>query len=220
MNLQATYAGILKSLSSAGRPMTLIAVSKGQPIEKILALYEMGHRDFGENYVQELLQKESSLRPKCPELRWHFLGHLQSNKVKSVVPYLSCLHSLESLKQIEAIEKAWSALPACGKLSVFVAVKLSDEASKHGVLPEDLEPLLKRIAESDHLQAEGLMVIPKVGESEKAFERLSKLSEQHCKYLSGQLSMGMSDDYLLALPYGATHVRIGTALFGAREAKP
>lgn len=216
VNLEATYASLKATLQKAQRQVTLIAVSKGQPIEKILALYRLGHRDFGENYVQELLEKEKSLRATCPELRWHFLGHLQTNKIKSVIPYVSCIHSIESIKQVDAVEKAWAALPACGELSVFVAVKLSDEDSKHGVAPEVLEELLQRIERSSSVVVEGLMVIPKMGESEVAFRELVRLADVHRRYLRGQLSMGMSDDFELALQMGSTHIRVGTALFGPR----
>ena len=218
--LETVYTNLKSDLSKVGRTMVLVAVSKGQSLDKIRLLYDLGHRDFGENYVQELLEKHKALAVGCPEIRWHFLGHLQTNKIKQLLPYVACIHAVESEKQIAEIEKQWVAIPACGKISVFVSVRLSDESTKFGALPHEVGPLVARIAKSDAMECLGLMCIPKQGESASSYQALQAMELGLRLHTQGMLSMGMSDDYPIALKYGATHIRVGTALFGARQMRP
>jgi pyridoxal phosphate enzyme (YggS family) len=232
----ATYQQITRKVTSLhaklgtvrdgriGHEITLVAVSKGQPVESIEALYSLGHRDFGENYVQELVEKAERLRAAgCDEIRWHFIGHLQTNKVKTLVPWVHAVHAVDSDKLAAELAKRWReehgekalALP------IFIEVNLDGEPSKSGVTPEEAPVLAAKLAGNSALALQGLMAIPAATstpeQSSAAFARLREL-EQKCRpHTRGQLSMGMSADYELAIPQGATHVRIGTALFGKRE---
>jgi pyridoxal phosphate enzyme (YggS family) len=205
--------------SASGRSFTLIAVSKTQPTEKIRALYELGHRDFGENYVQELIEKAEELKTSSPELRWHFIGHLQSNKVKSLLPWVASVHSVHSLSLAEELSKRWIQLKdQQGKLPVFLEVNIDNEPSKSGLSPAETSKVAVQVARLPGLELRGLMSIPspegtRSGSSFRALHELSKSCED---VTEGELSMGMSSDFELALREGATHIRVGTLLFGAR----
>jgi hypothetical protein len=199
----------------------LIAVSKKQPDEKIEELYRLGHRDFGENYVQELVAKAVELeRRGCTDIRWHFIGHLQTNKAKLLIPHVASVHSVDSEKIAHALAKAWGATGRVESLPVFIEVNISREVSKTGAAPEEVESLGRSVSRISQLELQGLMCVPAASEGEsqlrQRFTELKDLEASLRNVSRRQLSMGMSGDFELAIAQGATHVRVGTALFGAR----
>jgi pyridoxal phosphate enzyme (YggS family) len=198
----------------------LIAVSKTQPIEKIEALYRLGHLDFGENYVQEMVNKAEILEAMgCTGIRWHFLGHLQRNKVKSLVRFVHAVHSVDSEALGRELAKRWGEAGRPGRLKVFIQVNIDLEETKSGVVPEDAPALAEALARFPELELAGLMCIPNpdMNPSGQAFEELRELEEQCRPHTHGELSMGMSQDFEAAIREGATHIRVGTALFGVRQ---
>lgn len=208
------------ALKAAGnRPFTLIAVSKTQPIEAIEALYHQGQRDFGENYVQQLTVKAQQLSAKgLHDIRWHMIGHLQSNKVKALLPFVHSVHAVSSEKLATELGKRWNELGRTEKLPIFIELNIDNEATKSGVTQDQLPSLLAAIRANPlcaHLSIQGLMAIPNpnVANLQDPFTRLLKLAVAEglpC------LSMGMSDDFETALRCGSTHIRVGTAIFGER----
>jgi pyridoxal phosphate enzyme (YggS family) len=228
-DLAERYRQVSKRIADAAqaagrdpRAITLIAVSKTQPVEAIAALYALGHRDFGENYAQELAEKAERLKEACPGIRWHFIGHLQTNKVKAVLPHAHSIHSVDSERLAAEIDKRWQQLHGTGAppLPCFVEINVDGEDSKAGAAPDQAQALTARIASSFAcIRLEGLMAIPATERTEdvaRSFARLRELEARCRPATSGLLSMGMSGDYELAIREGATHVRVGTALFGAR----
>jgi pyridoxal phosphate enzyme (YggS family) len=205
--------------ASAGREdlPCLIAVSKFQTVERMLGLYEQGQRDFGENYVQELLAKHEDLtRRGVKDVRFHFIGKLQSNKVKQLLPVVEAIHSVDSLKLLREIDKCGRAIDK--RISVFFQVNIDQEPTKGGFLPDELGPLLREVGAFTAVVPSGLMAIPDPArDPEDAFRRMAQLSRCHAPVLGAGLSMGMSADFEKAIQQGATHVRIGTALFGERR---
>jgi len=204
----------------AGTGARLIAVSKGQPLEKIEALYRLGQRDFGENYVQELLAKSPELAARGLEgIRWHFIGHLQTNKVRALVPIVQEIHAVDSLRLAEEISRRSQG--AGKRLPVLIEVNLEAEPSKSGITPEALGGLAEALSRLPGVELRGLMCIPsrEGGLSGEAFRRLRALRDAHSGLLGpGELSMGMSEDFEVAAREGSTWVRVGTALFGPRKA--
>jgi pyridoxal phosphate enzyme (YggS family) len=205
-------ARIGKAAAHAGRApedVTLIAVSKTQPAEAIEALIAEGQRDFGENRVQEAQGKWPALLERHPDLKLHLIGRLQSNKAEEAVALFDAIHSVDRLSLVAALGKAMVKTgrnPAC-----FVQVNLGDEPQKGGCPVAELPLLLDR---ARGLPLAGLMCIPPHGvEAAPYFALLAKLARRHG--VAG-LSMGMSADYESAVMTGATHVRVGTALFGPR----
>lgn len=192
------------------RDVILIAVSKTQPPEAIEALIDAGQRDFGENRVQEAQGKWPELRALYPDLRLHLIGRLQSNKAEDAVALFDALHSVDRLSLVTALARAMAKSgrrPDC-----FVQVNIGDEPQKGGCPVADLPDLLARAAEAG-LPVVGLMAIPPEGvEAAPYFALLAKLGRRHG--VAG-LSMGMSADFEAAVMIGATHLRVGTALFGA-----
>ena len=191
---------------------TLIAVSKTQPAAAIMPLIKAGQRDFGENRVQEAMTKWPELRAGVPELRLHLIGQLQSNKAKEAVALFDAIHSVDRPSLVTALGAAMAESgrrPAC-----FIQVDLAAEAQKGGCAPTDLAALLA-LARAAGLPLAGLMTLPPAQvEPTPYFALLAKLARDHG--LIG-LSMGMSGDYSTAVTLGATHVRVGTALFGPRD---
>ena len=192
--------------------VTLIVVTKGRDIGRIRELYDQGVRDFGENRAQELLSKVGEL----PEdIRWHFVGPLQTNKVNKVRSAVQLLHSLDRPK----LAKAW-ANNAVGKVPALAQVNIGGESRKHGVAPEQVEKLVET-AREEGVELRGLMAMaPRVENPEEArpyFCELRELSERLESRFPGmgQLSMGMTEDYEIAVEEGATMVRVGRAIFGA-----
>ena len=210
---------------AAGRDLgsvKLIAVSKLQPAAAVREAYAEGQRDFGENYVQELVQKAEQLRD-LPELRWHLIGHLQRNKARLVVPLVSMVHTVDTAELALELSKRFANV-AQGRLAVLVEVSIAGEEQKHGVAPEDLAELLTRIEALPALALAGLMCVPPFTEDPAAarpfFDELARLRELHggARRLP-ELSMGMTHDLEQAVRAGATCVRVGTAIFGARAPK-
>jgi hypothetical protein len=202
------------SAALAGRA-TLVAVSKTRPVTEILELYEAGHRDFGENYVQELLEKQ----PVLPaDIRWHFIGHLQSNKVKSIAPFIHLIHSVDSLSLLREIDKQSN---RCARqLRCLLQVHIAEEDTKYGFSEEEVLSL-----ELPHPGASlvcGLMGMATFtgdeGKIRAEFKKLNRLFRQLSATFAEPpvLSTGMSGDYQIALEEGSNMVRIGSLLFGER----
>ena len=208
----------------AGRPPPrLLAVSKTQPAAAVAALAGLGQRAFGENYVQEAAAKQAELGGAAG-LEWHLIGHLQSNKAREAASLFDWVQTVDRPKLVAALARHRD--PARGPLNVLVQVNIDDEASKHGCQPDEVEALAMAIANEPALRLRGLMVIPTPHDDPElgrpAFRRsralFDALREHHPEV--DTLSMGMSGDAAIAIAEGATMVRIGTALFGAREASP
>ncbi|MBA1273681.1 YggS family pyridoxal phosphate-dependent enzyme [Stutzerimonas azotifigens] len=194
----------------------LLAVSKTQPAEAIREAFDAGLRDFGENYLQEALEKQADLADL--PLRWHFIGPIQSNKTKAIAEHFDWVHSVDRLKIAQRLSEQRP--DALGPLNICIQVNVSGEASKSGCSPEAVAALAETIATLPRLRLRGLMTIPAPTENpveqRQAFARLRRLKETLGADLD-TLSMGMSQDLEAAIAEGATWVRIGTALFGARE---
>ena len=203
------------------REVTLIAVSKTKPQEMIREIYDLGHRDFGENKVQELTAKYEVL----PEdIRWHLIGHLQTNKVKYIVDKVCLIHSVDSLKLAQTISR--EAVKHGCTVPVLIEVNVAGEESKFGVAPGETEMLIRQIAELPAVSVRGLMTIaPNVSDAEEnrpVFRKLKELSvDIGAKNINNVtmsvLSMGMTGDYEVAVEEGATMVRVGTGIFGQRS---
>ncbi len=199
----------------------LIAVSKTKPSEAISKLYEIGVRDFGENKVQELCSKYEEL-PK--DIRWHLIGHLQRNKVKYIVDKVFMIHSVDSVRLAEEIQK--EAAKKNLIVNILIQVNVACEESKFGLDTEDTEKIIKNIAVMPNIKIKGLMTIaPFVSngeENREIFQKLKQLSVDIAKknidnVCMNVLSMGMSGDYTVAIEEGATMVRVGTSIFGERN---
>jgi pyridoxal phosphate enzyme (YggS family) len=208
----------LAAQSRRSLPITLIAVSKKQPIDAIEELYRLGHRDFGENYVQELVTKAGELdRRGCHGIRWHFIGHLQTNKVKSLIPWVSFVHTVDSGRIAQELAKRWEMVGREEKLPVFIEVNSDREETKSGVSPDEAKVLSEKISQYPALELLGLMCIPPAASDPTVrFRDLAALERRLRPYSQGMLSMGMSDDYATAIVEGATHIRVGRVLFGPR----
>ena len=223
-NLEAVKKNIEMNCKIAGRDfkdVTLIAVSKTKPIEMLREAYKAGARDFGENKVQELMDKI----PEMPEdIRWHMIGHLQRNKVKYIVGKVYMIHSVDSLKLAEEISK--EAVKKQVMVKILIEVNVAEEESKFGVKVSDTAVLAEEIAKLPGISVEGLMTIaPFVDNPEKNrlyFQKLKQLSvdikEKNIDNVNmNVLSMGMTGDYSVAVQEGATCVRVGTGIFGERD---
>jgi pyridoxal phosphate enzyme (YggS family) len=201
------------------RDVQLLAVSKKQPLQKILAARDAGQRDFGENFVQEGLDKIDQTRDK--DLIWHFIGHLQNNKTRAVAENFDWVHTIDSSKTAQRLNDQRP--DELGALNVCLQVNVDNEDSKSGVLPDELPNLAAAVAGMPNLSLRGLMCLPTARQEfeaqRKPFARLRKMAEslRSNDIEMDTLSMGMSDDYKAAIFEGATIVRIGTALFGKRD---
>lgn len=192
---------------------TVIGVSKTKPADLIEKLYEEGLHDFGENYVQEFLLKYAQL--KHLPIRWHFVGSLQSNKVKYIIDKIECLHSLSLMSVAEEIQK--QATKHGRVLKVLLQINLGGETSKSGLTIEAAPAFLEQVRAFDRVKVIGLMTIPPMSEDpERTRPYFRQLRELRDGLKLTELSMGMSDDYQIALEEGATMVRLGTLLFGTR----
>jgi PLP dependent protein len=213
-----SYYAIKKELDDKG--ITLVAVSKTKPASDILKLYREGQRDFGENYVQELAEKAAEL-PK--DIRWHFIGHLQTNKVKLIVPFVQLVQGVDSLKLLKEISK--EAVKLGRVIDCLLQVHIAAEETKFGLNEEELAAVL---AEAMQHPLTGVRICGLMGMASftdnagKVKEEFNRLHSLYQRYSNGQwniLSMGMSGDYQLAAAAGSTLVRIGSLLFGDRPAK-
>jgi PLP dependent protein len=213
-NLEEIHARMEKAAARSGRKradITLLAVSKTFPASALIEAYDAGIRDFGENYVQEFEVKRPQLGP-MEDARFHLIGHLQSNKSRKAAELFQAVQTVDSAKLARRLSE-------CGRpLAVMIEVKLSGEESKHGVAPEEIEPLAAAIRQMPNLNLQGLMTMPPWSEDqEQSRPYFARLRELGLKHNLPKLSMGMSNDFEAAIEEGATHVRIGTALFGSRK---
>lgn len=222
-NLREVESNIKSACERVGRAresVTLIAVSKTQPVSAIEEAYALGIRDFGENKVKEMLGKE----PQLPaDIRWHLIGHLQTNKVKSVLSNTVLIHSLDSLKLLDAVD--FEAMKQKITVEGLLEVNVAEQESKFGFHPSELWELLNRLRQYKNLRIRGLMTVaPFTTNAENNREIFRKLKEISIdtkwntldNISMDILSMGMTGDYSVAIEEGATMVRVGTGLFGAR----
>ena len=210
INIEKEIKSSLNSLDNKNCPK-IIAVSKTFQIEKILPLIDYGHRDFGENKVQEALDKWSDVKIKKPDLRVHLIGKLQTNKVKFAVKLFDFIHSVDSKKLAYKISAEQIKIKK--KVKIFIQVNIGDEDQKSGVKRSDLDGLVSCCKELD-LEVLGLMCIPPLNKDpNKYFKEMDELNK---KYNFNELSMGMSSDYLIATNHNATFLRIGSNIFGSR----
>ncbi|RKF22514.1 YggS family pyridoxal phosphate-dependent enzyme [Altericroceibacterium spongiae] len=211
---------IARSARIAGRQpedITLIAISKTHPAERIAPLLEEGQRIFGENRVQEAEGKWPQLLERYPDTELHLVGQLQSNKADEAVALFDCIHSLDRPSLVKALAKAMG--KAGKRVPCFVQVNIGEEEQKGGCAITDLPDLLERAREAD-IPLAGLMCVPPFGvEPAPFFALLDKLARDNglSEAEGGGLSMGMSGDFETAIMLGATHIRVGSALFGTRE---
>lgn len=218
-NLQATRSQIDAAISPDNHAVTLVAVTKSQSVDLIEKSIHAGQRIFAENYVQEALTKIKALRDY--RLEWHFIGPIQSNKTRQIAENFDWVQSVDRLKIAERLNDARP--PDKARLNICLQVNVSGETSKSGVAPEQVEELARQVASLPRLHLRGLMAIPEAVDNEaeqrQAFRELKNLFEQLKQkgYPLDTLSMGMSGDYKAAIAEGATHVRIGTAIFGERK---
>ena len=223
-NISKVEKKINAACSRAGRSqedVTLIAVSKTKPIEMIEEALACGKREFGENKAQELKQKYEAL---SKDIKWHFIGHLQTNKVKYVVGRACLIHSVDSYHLAETIETESAKRDVISH--ILIEVNVAQEDSKFGIHEEEAMELVCAVAKLPHIKIEGLMTIAPFVENpeqnRKIFRKLYKLSvdiaSKNIDNVSmGALSMGMTNDYEVAVEEGATYVRVGTAIFGSRS---
>ena len=215
-NLTAVRARIAAACARAGRApesVRLLAASKYQTSAAIRAAYQAGQREFGENYVQELAHKAADLH-ELEGLRWHLIGRLQSNKVKDVLRLGCAVQTLDSPRLCDALARR--ALAAGQRVEVFLQVNISEEPQKAGVTVAELPQLAAAARASGVLNVRGLMAIPRPADDDETRAAFRRLRELASELGVSELSMGMSDDLELAVEEGATMVRVGTALFGAR----
>jgi pyridoxal phosphate enzyme (YggS family) len=212
------YVKIKGELTKAGA--LLVAVSKKKSVEDILALYKLGQRDFGENYVQELVEKQ----PQLPaDIRWHFIGHLQRNKVKYIAPICSLIQGVDSVALLDEINK--QAIRLNKVIGCLLQVHIAREETKFGFDQAELGAILPSMTDRKNVRVLGLMGMASFTENESVvrseFQQLKSLALQYATYFTPSegpvLSMGMSGDYQIALEEGSTLVRIGSLLFGARQ---
>lgn len=224
LNLNQVRNNISKAIENTERnvsDVTLIAVSKTKPVSMLLEAYEEGCRDFGENKVQEILEK-IDLMPD--DTRFHMIGHLQRNKVKYIIDKVVMIHSVDSLRLAEEISK--EALKKQVEMDILVEVNISEEDTKFGVRKENAMELVKEIARLPAIHIKGLMTIaPYVDNQEENRVHFAKLRQLAVDIMQENidnvkvdiLSMGMTGDYSVAIEEGATHVRVGTGIFGGRS---
>jgi PLP dependent protein len=216
-NLAAVHGRIETAARAAGRPagsVTLVAVSKTHPSAAVRAAFTAGQRIFGENRVQEALEKFPALRGEFPDLALHLIGPLQTNKVRDAVAHCDVIETVDRPRLAEALAREMERSgrrPAC-----LIEVNTGEEPQKAGVLPEAADAFIRDCRERLHLPVTGLMCIPP--EHEEPSLHFALLREIARRNGLSQLSMGMSADFETAIRFGATHVRVGTAIFGARRA--
>lgn len=219
---QKNYFDIVKQLDE--RNVTLVAVSKTKPVEAIKELYELGHREFGENYVQELTEKQQLL-PQ--DIHWHFIGHLQSNKVKFIVPFVHLIHGIDSFKLLKEVDKQGKKINRT--INVLLQVHIAQEETKFGLDENELHELFStnsgELHELNNVCIKGLMGMASFTENREKireefkylkllFNKYSQIQKPNTKFQT--LSMGMSADYNTAIEEGSTMVRIGSLIFGER----
>lgn len=230
LSLRANFEEVRRRISSRAAQchrsvdeITLIAVSKTHPVETLRAALEAGATDLGENRVQEAEPKILELGREAT--RWHLIGHLQANKARRAVKLFDLIHSVDSAELAQRLNRLCQE-EGPAKLPILIQVDLADEETKSGIPEKELNELIQVVGESEHLSLKGLMVLPPYfDDPEKVrpyFKRLRELRDElqtkgHFGDARGELSMGMSHDFEVAIDEGATMLRIGTALFGERQ---
>ncbi|MBV4359526.1 YggS family pyridoxal phosphate-dependent enzyme [Pinibacter aurantiacus] len=219
VNIEA-YNSIIDELKSTS--VQLVAVSKTKPVEDIRTLYDAGQKDFGENYVQEITEKQPALPA---DIHWHFIGHLQSNKVKYIAPFVYLIHGVDSLKLLQEINK--QAAKNNRVIDCLLQVYIAQEESKFGLDENELQEIVANLSSLQNVRVTGLMGMASFSDDlSKVRTEFSNLKTIFNKLKSRELpancqptilSMGMSGDYQLAIEEGSTMVRIGSLLFGARK---
>ena len=208
---------IKSAAAKAGRSLEeikLIAVSKKKSTDLIAAAHHCGLTNFGENYLQESVEKISSINSK--EIDWHFIGNIQSKKSLQIAQYFSWVHTIDRAKIVNALDAAGQ------NLKVLIQVNVSQEKSKSGITESDLMPLAEHVIESKYLELKGLMALPSPSTdgkiNEKEYEKMNMLSDQLKNYYSpaNELSLGTSQDFELGIKHGSTMVRVGESIFGKR----
>lgn len=213
--IRTRIAAAARAWSRTPDDVRLVAVSKTHPAEAVIAALEAGHRLFGENRVQEAAAKFPSLRARWPDLKLHLIGPLQTNKIKQAIETCDAIQTVDRDKLAQGIA---AELARSGKtIELFIQVNTGEEAQKAGIHPREGDTFIRRCREEYRLPVVGLMCIPPA--EEHPAPHFALLGEIARRNGLAQLSMGMSGDYELAIQMGATHVRVGTAIFGAREAK-
>lgn len=223
-NLEEVEARITRTCERSGRErseVTLISVSKTKPVEMLQEAYDAGSRDFGENKPQEIREKY----PQLPtDIRWHMIGHLQRNKIKYIIDKVCMIHSVDSIRLAEAIDE--EAKKHGIVMPVLIEVNVAEEESKFGVHLDEVESLIRQISELSNIQVQGLMTIAPFTENAEDnriyFRKLRNLyvdiKDKNIDNVNMcNLSMGMTGDYEVAVEEGATMVRVGTGIFGARS---
>jgi len=234
--IEAATQALKENSSKKPQKVQLIAVSKTKPKSLIKELYDFGHRDFGENYVQELEDKASSLKEECPDIRWHFIGHLQSNKIK-LITSIDNLHMIQTVDSEKLARKLNTAVEemrgrlqdASFNLNIMIQVNTSGEESKGGVEPSETSALVEKIlTEYTNLRLMGLMSIGRrnAPKDQPDFTCLQDCREAALKSLQDkdlkldndlELSMGMSADFEEAIEFGSNYIRVGSSIFGTRN---
>jgi len=220
-SLETRLEAVCARVGRSRDEITLVAVSKTFGADRIREAAKAGLRDFGENYVQELTAKNLQLNDLSP--RWHFIGHLQSNKVKYIADFIHLIHSVDNIRLAREID---TRAERCGRiLDVLVEVHTTDEATKSGARPEETTGLVRQLAALGHLRVQGLMTMGPFSDdpndSRPSFRHVAALAREiEREGIAGvsmkKLSMGMTHDFEVAIEEGATLVRIGTAIFGER----
>ena len=226
MSITSNIASIRRHIPEG---VTLVCVSKFHPMDAIMEAYDCGERDFGESRVQELLPKYEAL-PK--DIRWHFIGHLQTNKVKQIVPFVHMIHSVDSVRLLETINKEAEKIGR--RIKVLLEVHVAKEETKSGFTPDELSTLNIQHSTFNYVEICGIMGMATNTDDEHEWRRCFRAIASLASHLSPiayseashsspserpQISMGMSDDYLVAIEEGSTMVRIGSTIFGTRTSK-
>ena len=202
---------ILKDLENTNTK--LIAVSKTHPVDKIKEIYDEGIKDFGENKVQELLSKIDKLPS---DIRWHMIGHLQTNKVKYIIDKVYLIHSVDSVKLANIIDK--EAKKKNINVNILLEINIANEESKYGFITNEIDNSIKEISTLENINIKGFMTVaPFTNSPEENRKYFKQMKELLNKYNYEILSMGMSNDYKIAIEEGSTYVRIGTKIFGERD---
>ena len=203
----------LKSVSKQDLKINIIAVTKTFPISEIKPLVDHGHTHFGENKVQEALEKWTKLKTNNNDIKLHMIGKLQTNKVKFVIPLLDYIHSLDNLKLAQKISSEQKKINK--RIKIFIQVNIGNEDQKSGINQNDVTSFYKKCTSEFDLDIVGLMCIPPLKEKKINYSRLMK--DLNDSIGLNELSMGMSSDYLDAVSFGATYIRIGSKIFGQRS---
>ena len=219
LDVQQNIAAIRQHIPSG---VTLICVSKFHTAETIMQAYDAGERDFGESRVQELLLKQQTLPA---DIRWHFIGHLQTNKVRQIVPFVHMIHSVDSVRLLEIINREAEKIGR--RVKVLLEVHVAKEDTKSGFMPEEITSLNTKLSTLNYIEICGIMGMATntddQAEWRRCFREIKSIGQQllnHSELLNNsapQISMGMSDDYLVAIEEGSTMVRIGSSIFGERQ---